>query len=81
MIADKEYVIKKLDVFILVNIIISIYFHPYPKLLKDINKSTYIQSDLVKKTIWLAELGVNYRKPHTIILSDNAKKNLGMAQN
>lgn len=159
MIADKEYVIKKLDVFILVNIIISlcdtdevyddpsidvleecqediydienndailaliirskyggmkgdmvmlkeaidhykrggiivetewldeiryehtvdilpeaIDFHPYPQMLRDINKATYIQSDLVKKTIWLAESGVNYRKPHTIILSDNAKK-------
>jgi len=52
----------------------AIDFHPYPKLLQDINKSTYIQSELVKKTIWLAESGVNYRKPHTIILSDNAKK-------
>jgi len=52
----------------------AIDFHPYPKMLRDINKSTYIQSELVKKTIWLAESGVNYRKPHTIILSDNAKK-------
>jgi hypothetical protein len=52
----------------------AIDFHPYPKLLQDINKSTYIQSDLVKKTIWLAESGVNYRKPYTLILSDNAKK-------
>jgi hypothetical protein len=159
MIADKEYVIKKLDVFILVNIIISlcdtdevyddpsidilekcqediydienndailaliirskyggmkgdmvmlkeaidhykrgriivetewldeiryehkvevlpeaIDFHPYPQILRDINKATHIQCELVKKTIWLAESGVNYRKPHTIILSDNAKK-------
>jgi hypothetical protein len=52
----------------------AIDFHPYPQMLRDINKATYIQSDLVKKTIWLAESGVNYRKPHTIILSDNAKK-------
>jgi hypothetical protein len=52
----------------------AIDFHPYPQMLRDINKSTYIQSDLVKKTIWLAESGVNYRKPYTLILSDNAKK-------
>jgi hypothetical protein len=52
----------------------AIDFHPYPQMLRDINKATHIQSDLVKKTIWLAESGVNYRKPHTIILSDNAKK-------
>jgi len=52
----------------------AIDFHPYPQMLRDINKATHIQCELVKKTIWLAESGVNYRKPHTIILSDNAKK-------
>jgi hypothetical protein len=52
----------------------AIDFHPYPQMLRDINKATHIQRELVKKTIWLAESGVNYRKPHTIILSDNAKK-------
>jgi hypothetical protein len=52
----------------------AIDFHPYPQMLRDINKATHIQSELVKKTIWLAESGVNYRKPHTMILSDNAKK-------
>jgi hypothetical protein len=52
----------------------AIDFHPYPNVLQDINKSTYIQCELVKKIIWLAESGINYRKPHTMILSDNAKK-------
>jgi len=52
----------------------AIDYHPYPQMLRDINKATHIQCELVKKTIWLAESGVNYRKPHTIILSDNAKK-------
>ena len=52
----------------------AIDFHPYPNLLWDISKKTHLNKDLVKKSIWFAESGVNVRKPETRLFSDNEHK-------
>jgi len=43
----------------------SIDFHPFPKMLWEISKQTRLSQDLIKKTIWFAQSGVNVRKPET----------------
>jgi len=52
----------------------SIDFHPYPQLLTMLQPKTKMNKEKLQEFIWYAESGVNVRKPKTIEMSNEYKK-------
>ena len=55
-------------------------FHPLPHMLGEIRKrikseyGVYISVQVIKMHIWFAESGINFRKPHTMTVSEEHKR-------